>query len=172
MKTLFVSVFFLLSATPVAFPKASGLDLDTALRDADLIARIKVISVAPAPAHSGFNHIAHATVMDVAKGSKQGETIEIFSDNGLVCPNVIYSVGDDCIVFARRTKSGHFETMNTYLGKFRIENGSTEFYLLPRFDPKLNQHDTPKQIQADFKRKIPADAIMTELRRRLSNTTK
>ena len=172
MRTLSLSLLCLLAIAPAALPLAVWLDLETALRDADLIARVRVISVSPAPADSGFKHIARVTVIDTAKGSKLGESVDLLSDNGLTCPNVLYAVGDDCIVFAKRRKNGHFETMNAYAGQFRVENGSAEFYLPSRLSPPLWEHGSTEQILAELKRKIPAAEIMADLRRRLSNTSK
>lgn len=172
MTKLFLSAIFLFTACSAAFPMAEALDLDKALRDADLIARVKVISVGPAPANSGYTHIARATIMEALKGQKLGESIDLLSDNGLSCPNVIYAVGDDCIVFARRRKTGHFDTMNAQAGRFLVEKGSAEFYPLIKPDPEVMRHGTAEQIQAEFRRKTPAEEIIKELRRRLLKSAK
>ena len=164
---LFLSLAFALPA----FPMARSLELEPALRDADLVARVKIISVVTAPADAGFRQLARATITDVAKGPKTGENIELLSDNGYTCPNVVYQVGDDCIVFAKRRKSGHYETMNTYSGRFRLENGVTECYLLLKLDPDLLR-GTREQIDARFHRKYRAEEIMAEFRRRLANPKK
>jgi len=67
---------------------AAALNLNSALQDADLITRVKIVSVTDAPAGSGFKHVARATITDAAKGPQPGESIELLSDNGFICPNV------------------------------------------------------------------------------------
>ena len=146
-----------------AFAMSRGLDLDSALRDADLIARIKVISVAQAPSDSGYKQLAQATVTESIKGLKAGTVIELLSDNGFTCPNVLYQANDDCIIFARRTPKGHFETMNTYAGQFRIRDGLVvDFYLLPAYD---SAYDSTRKA-------AKPETIIALLRRRFSNLTK
>ena len=162
---------FLLSClafTQAAFPwEGRSVDLGSSLRKADLVARVKIVSVANAPADSGFRQLARATITDAVKGMKQGENIDLLSDNGYVCPNVIYKVGDDCIVFAMRRKSGHFETMYTYAGLFRLENGAAECHLLADLDHELYR-GTFKEIEAKVRHKYQAEEILAVLRRHLS----
>ena len=171
MKKIILLLLSWLAITPVAFPMAVALELEPALKDADLVARVKIVSVTDAPAGSEYRKLARATVTDSAKGPKAGESIELLWDNGSICPNVIYKVGDDCIVFAKRQKSGYFETMNTYAGQFRLENGTTECYLLSRLDP-TRYLGTREEVLAKMNRKYSADELMAEFRRRLASPAK
>ena len=171
MKKIILFLLSWLAITPVAFPMAMALELEPALKDADLVAHVKIVSVADAPADSGFRQLARATITDSAKGPKAGEHIELLSDNGNICPNVLYAAGDDCVVFAKRNKSGHFQTMNTYAGQFRIENGTTECYMLSRLDPK-RYLGTREEVLANMNRKYSAKELMAEFRRRLASPAK
>jgi hypothetical protein len=146
---------FALLLPAIAFAMAAGLDLETALRDADLIARIKVVSTKPAPAGSRYKQLALATMTESIKGSKAGETIQLLSDNGSTCPNVLYAANDDCIIFARRTPEGYYETMNTYAGQFRVRDGLVEAcYLFYRTEPELAKKAKPEAIISAFRRII------------------
>ena len=171
MKKLILFLLSWLAITPMAFPLAACLELEPALKDADLVARVKIVSVANAPADSGFRQLARAMITDSAKGPKAGESIELLSDNGFICPNVNYAVGDDCIVFAKRRKSGHFQTMNTSAGQFRLDKGATECYLFEDLDPDFYK-GTADQIRARMHRKYQAEEIMATLRRVLSSLAK
>ncbi|MEQ1853693.1 MAG: hypothetical protein ABMA01_19125 [Chthoniobacteraceae bacterium] len=134
---------------------AAALDLKTALRDADLIARIKVVSTKPAPTGSRYKQLALATITDGIKGPKAGDTIQLLSDNGSICPNVLYGANDDCIIFARRTPEGYYETMNTYAGQFRVRDGLVEdCYLFRRTAPELAKNAKSEAIISAFRRLI------------------
>ena len=138
-----------------AFAMAARLDLTSALRDADLIARIKVVSTKPAPPGSGYKQLAEATISEAIKGSKAGNTIQLLSNNGFICPNVIYKANDDCIIFARQTPKGYFETMNTYAGQFCVRDGIVEgFYLFVRIAPELAEKAKSEAIVSTLKRLI------------------
>ena len=95
MKKLILFLLSWLAITPMAFPFAACLGLEPALKDADLVARVKIVSVANAPADSGFRQLARAMITDSAKGPKAGVSIELLSDNGFIGPNVNYAVGDE-----------------------------------------------------------------------------
>ena len=153
-RRLILCSFALLLPT-LLFAKAIGLDLKTALRDADLIARIKVVSTKPTPVGSRYKQLAQATITEGIKGRKGGDTIQLFSDNGLACPNVLYDVNDDCIIFARQTPEGYFETMHTYTGRFRVRDGIVEgCYLLSDIAPELAKKAKPEAIVSTLRRLI------------------
>ena len=82
-----------------------------------------------------------------------------------------YAVGDDCIVFAKRRKSSHFQTMNTSAGQFRLDKGAAECYLFEDLDPDFYK-GTADQIRARMHRKYQAEEIMATLRRVLSSLAK
>ena len=146
---------FALLLPALAFAMAAGLDLTTALRDADLIARIKVVSTKPAPAGSRYKQLALATITEGIKGPKGGDTIQLLSDNGFICPNVLYQANDDCIIFARRTPEGHYETMNTYAGQFRVRDGIVDgCYLFYDTAPELDKKVKPEAIISALRRLI------------------
>lgn len=160
MKPL-LSIVLFFSFCLGALGMAMGLNLPQALQQADVIARIKILdSPESAPATgqpsptktNAYQRLARAEILDSAKGMKAGSIILIEHDNGFACPNIIYSKGDDCIVFARKLKNGHYETMNTYAGCFRIEKGVVaDFYLFSE-QPQLATNAKPEDILSELRR--------------------
>jgi hypothetical protein len=162
-------ILFLLSSIAVsssAFAIARALDLDSALKEADLIARLTVTSVGPAPKDSGYRNLATANVTNSVKGLPAG-SVSLLSDNGYICPNVLYKVGDECIVFAKRRPDGSFETMNQYSGQFRVEDGKVRYYAFRRPETHLPAGASREAITKELEKMVPADEIVTELRERL-----
>jgi hypothetical protein len=170
MNRLFLFLLSSFAMASSAFALARSLDVESALQEADLIARITVTSVGDAPKGSGYEHLATATVTNSVKGLPAGATLSILSDNGYICPNVVYGVGDDCIVFAKRRRDGSFETMNTLAGRFRVQNGNVRYYSFHRISTQLAMHGSDEDIRKEFERTAPAEQILTELRERLKNS--
>ncbi len=167
MKSVLLLLCSLVLASP-AFAIVEKLDLDSAVHKADLVARIKVISAAPAPKGSGYAMVATVSVTASANGPATGAFVGLLSDNGLVCPNVRYSPGDDCIVLATRRRDGNYETMSAYGGQFRIKDGTVPYYAFHRYSNiRLSVHGTDAEIAKEFARTAPAGEMLADLRRRL-----
>ena len=118
--------------------KISGFSLAKSLKEADVIARIRITSDAEIIPHTPkldpreYRRIATATVLTPFKGCKAGDTLKLNHTNGFGCPNVIYTTEHEYIVFLRKSSDeGRFDTMNLYAGQFPIEDGMVlGFYLL------------------------------------------
>jgi hypothetical protein len=118
--------------------KISGFSLEKSLKEADIIAHIRVtsdveiISYAPKLDPREYRRIATATVLTPFKGCKTGDTLKLNHTNGFGCPNVIYTTEREYIVFLRKhSDEGRFDTMNLYAGQFPIQDGMVlGFYLL------------------------------------------
>ena len=65
-------------------------------------------------------------IIEGIKGCKTGDTVLLEYDNGLGCPNVLYSTGERCLVFACLMTNGHYHTFNTYYGKALIEGDTSK----------------------------------------------
>jgi hypothetical protein len=146
-----------------------------------VIARVKVVAIAVAQADSEYTKLARVRVIDVVKGAKVGDSIEILSEQKIVaCPYVDYSLGDDCIVVLKRRPNGSFETKNFTAGKFEIKDGKIEVYPLWRSEiPQRSEAETRRDIQrGDFRNKSPAEFIeglrrlLPEVEKEMQNETK
>jgi hypothetical protein len=126
--------------------KIAGFSLEKSLKEADIIAHIRIISdveiipYTPKLDPREFRRIATATALTPLKGCKAGDTIKLNHTNGFGCPNVIYRTEGEYIVFLRKSSDeGRFDTMNLYAGQFPIEDGMVlGFYLLRGY---RYQHD-------------------------------
>ncbi len=138
MKTVFLATFLFGLSCMNMSGKIAGLSLEKAIEEADIIARIRIISdvqlvpYTPKADPREYKKIATATVLTPLKGCKAGDTLKLNHTNGFGCPNVIYRTEGEYIVFLRKSSSeGHFDTMNLYAGQFPIEDGMVlGFYLL------------------------------------------
>jgi len=95
---------------------------------ADLIARVKVLSVSETGAsEGGYGKVSLVSVTEGIKGSEAGESFK--SEHSLVeiaCPNVSYEVGEDVLLFAVKSPDGRYSTLYAYTGKFRVVDERVE----------------------------------------------
>jgi hypothetical protein len=118
--------------------KISGFSLENSLKEADIIAYIRITSDVEIIPHTPkldpreYRRIATAKVLTPFKGCKAGDTLKLNHTNGFGCPNVIYTTEREYIVFLKKSSDeGRFDTMNLYAGQFKIEDGMVlGFYLL------------------------------------------
>ena len=138
MKTAFlISFVFGLLCMNVS-GKIAGFSLEKALKEADIIAHIRITSdvqiipYTPKLDPREYRRIATATVLTSFKGCKAGDTLKLNHTNGFGCPNVIYRTECEYIVFLRKSSDeGRFDTMNLYAGQFPIQDDMVlGFYLL------------------------------------------
>src|SRR4029450_1630117 len=116
MKTAFlISVVFGLLCMNVS-GKIAGFSLEKGLKEADIIAHIRVTSdvqiipYAPKLDPREYGRIATATVLTSFKGCKTGDTLKLNHTNGFGCPNVIYRTESEYIVFLRKSSDeGRFD---------------------------------------------------------------
>jgi hypothetical protein len=137
MKTAFLTAFLFGLLCMNVSGKISGFSLEKSLKEADIIAHIRITSdeiipYAPKLDPREYRRIATATVLTPFKGCKAGDTLKLNHTNGFGCPNVIYTTEREYIVFLRKSSGeGRFDTMNLYAGQFPIEDGMVlGFYLL------------------------------------------
>ena len=107
MKSL-LATFILIASAACAFGRAAALDPARAAEDADVIARIRVRRIMPAPGETGFGHMAQVAVGTAIKGVKRGEILYFLGDNGMLCPNYGFNWSGDYIVYARKLPTGQF----------------------------------------------------------------
>ncbi len=120
---LILAATFLFLRTGPVDAKAAYIPLPQKAAASDLIARVNVLSISPAPAGSRYRGIARVRIVASIKGLAKGKEVDLEFDNGLACPNVRYAKGEDCLIFAARLQNGHFETYNTYFGKYFYRDG-------------------------------------------------
>ena len=112
-----------ISFTGLLFAKAARVELSQKCRASDLIAVIEITTTKPGGASKPYLEVAMAKLVESIKGQVDGTTFLLDYNNGLGCPNVGYAPGDRCLIFATKLPTGHWETYNTYFGKFMITNG-------------------------------------------------
>lgn len=128
----FISVFVLLivlasgSLAPKTFGKAGYAPFEQKVSRSDLIAVVEVSSVASQTTNSSYRSVATLKIVEAIKGSKSGDSVLLEYDTGLLCPNVLYSAGERCLVFATRMTNGHYETYNDYYGKAVIQGDQSK----------------------------------------------
>lgn len=138
MKTVLLSAFLFGLLCMNVSGKISGFSLEKSLKEADIIAYIRIISDVQIIRYAAkldpreYRRIATATVLTPFKGCKAGDTLKLNHTNGFGCPNVIYRTECEYIVFLKKSSDeGRFDTMNLYAGQFPIEDGMVlGFYLL------------------------------------------
>jgi len=138
MKTVLLATFLFGLLCMNVSGKISGFSLEKSLKEADIIAHIRITSdvqiipYAPKLDPREYRRIAAATVLTSFKGCKAGDTLKLNHTNGFGCPNVIYTTEREYIVFLKKSSAeGRFDTMNLYAGQFQIEDGMVlGFYLL------------------------------------------
>lgn len=107
-----------------AFAKAAYIPLKEKVTAAERIARVQVVSTRANEQGRPYRSVATVRVLQPIKGSGGRRAFEIEFDNGLGCPNVLYSPGEDCLVFVTRTENGRYQTFNTYFGKYLLRDGT------------------------------------------------
>ena len=130
-KAIRISVTLIVAATaPSAFAKDGRVLFDQKVLRSDLIAVAEITSVASQGTNlqrgREYRSLANLKIIEGIKGSKTGDTVLLEYDNGLGCPNVLYSTGERCLVFACLMINGHYHTFNTYYGKALIEGDTSK----------------------------------------------
>ncbi|MCM8531266.1 MAG: hypothetical protein NE330_08920 [Lentisphaeraceae bacterium] len=119
MKQLLFSLLLLLGYNPT-FAKAALVPLEEKVKSCELIARIKVLEINK-NLGGKFKSQAKILILDKIKGEDTGTEVILEFNNGLGCPNILYKLDDDCIIFAKKMKNGNYYTFNTYFGKVEVE---------------------------------------------------
>jgi hypothetical protein len=121
--------FTLLAAQTAARANYIPLSLKDLVTQSTIVARVHVVSVRRNPQVMNQKYwwqrrllarVATVRVVDPFKGAPKGAQIQIAYDNGAGCPNVLYTVGDDCLVFLHGYKDRTYQTLN-------YDNGKKEF---------------------------------------------
>jgi hypothetical protein len=104
-KAIRISVTLILAATaPSAFAKDGRVLFDQKVLRSDLTAVAEITSVASQGTNfqrgREYRSLANLKIIEGIKGCKTGDTVLLEYDNGLGCPNVLYSTGERCLVFA------------------------------------------------------------------------
>src|SRR4051812_46477453 len=88
------------AAIPQARGEVGQVPFEDLIRRSAWIAVVEVSSVGPlAPEPRGYRKVASVRVIAGVKGVEVGETIELECDTGDLCPNVLYTAGEKCLVF-------------------------------------------------------------------------
>ncbi len=122
---LYVSLLCLFSA-PFAFGLAAYIPLPQKVAESDLIARVTILSTQKLKSTKRFRSIAKVMVTEAIKGVSVGQIFDLEYDNGLVCPNVLYSKNEDILIFGVKMDNGHYYTYNTYNGKTKVKTDVKE----------------------------------------------
>lgn len=139
--------FATLALTSFLFARAALIPLPQKCKASDVIAVVEIKATKRGGASKPYREIATAKVIETIKGRIDGTTFELDFDNGLACPNVWYSRGERCLIFATKLPTGNFATYNTYYGKFLVTN------------------DTVIDWELETNRKL--DAVRKEIRKHL-----
>jgi hypothetical protein len=101
------------------------------VKPADLIARVKIVSVRETGAKDGYAKIAWAQVVEAVKGAEAGQFFDLENESvsggrPIGCPNVSYAAGEDVLVFARKLPNGNYHTLYADAGKIPIREGRVD----------------------------------------------
>lgn len=120
----------ILLAGSVVYAKAAFVALPVKVADCDLIANVEILSITQvvwrALKPGECRSRAEVKVVKAIKGLKVGDIYTLEFDNGYICPNVTYRKGEECLVFNRKLPGGHYETYNTYFGKYFVKNNKVQ----------------------------------------------
>ena len=129
MKILFLATFLFGLLCMNVSGKISGFSLEKSLKEADIVAHIRITSDVEIIPHTPkldpreYRRIATAKVLTPFKNCKAGDTLKLNHTNGFGCPNVTYTTECEYIVFLKKSSDeGRFDTMNLYAGQFQIED--------------------------------------------------
>ena len=125
MKRLLPTVLLLLSMVGTSIAEQIEIrHVSELIKPAEVVARVTLISVRETGAKEGYSKVAYARVTDPIKGL-EGGAFELENDAANVaCPNVIYTEGEDVLLFAKKMPNGRYETLYADAGKFLIEDGA------------------------------------------------
>jgi hypothetical protein len=98
------------------------------VKPADLIARVRILSVSDTGAAEGYpGKVSLVGVTEAVRGAERGQVIELeHSYVNMHCPNVTYEVGEDVLLFATKRAGGRYGTLYADAGKIPIRNGLVE----------------------------------------------
>lgn len=128
MKSIFQFIIFSFTAT-FCHAMGVGLVLDSAVRESDAIIYCKILDVAPSN-ELKYSQVAKAEVLATAKGLNQGDVVFLLFDNGFACPGIHYTKNEEVLVFLKVQKSGRYETMNNYCGRFSVQGGLVKWFYM------------------------------------------
>ena len=122
---------------------------------ADLIARVKVVSVRETGARDGYAKVAWVQVAEAVKGTEAGTFFELGSDSvagghPVACPNVSYAAGEDVLLFARKLPDGTYHTLYSDTGKFPIREGRVDKH---PFERGQSYDSAVAQVRREVKRR-------------------
>jgi hypothetical protein len=131
-----VAVAAIVLSCSAVYAEERKVHLPVKVEKSDLIAKVEVLSttqVVPYYVKSETGAVvardlepgeyrsqAEVKVIRSIKGVQEGQVYVLEFDNDSVCPNVWYKKGDVCLVFNTKRANGHYETFNTYYGKYMV----------------------------------------------------
>ena len=124
MKKLLIIIFlFALVKNQLIFALANSSSLTVRVAASDLIARINIKSTRKKISKDSiYKYIALGEILEIIKGKHDSNAFELEFDNGFACPNVRYTKGDDCLIFAVKMANGRYYTYNSSDGKYNTAN--------------------------------------------------
>lgn len=99
---------------------AAPVQLEQAVSESDVIARVTILSVRDLDSRDEDGRIATAEVTHSEKGPGKGERFNIEFSSESSRPDVDYRPGDDCLLFAVRTPNGRYRAYDSHYGKLPV----------------------------------------------------
>ncbi|MCA1616769.1 MAG: hypothetical protein LC800_22305 [Acidobacteria bacterium] len=98
------------------------------VKPADLIARVRILSTTGTGAADGYpGKVSLVSVTEAVRGAVRGQVVELeHSYVNVICPNVMYEVGEDVLLFATKRPGGRYGTLYADAGKIPIRHGLVE----------------------------------------------
>jgi len=132
--------------------RAVELPLRERAAQSQVIARVLILETPATDPPGYFRHTARAKVILPIKGVVQDQIITLDFDTGLKCPNIIYSKGEDCLVFLTRQRNGRLITLNDYYGKNMVDGNTVRGWSVQRD----SHRDVPLPLAMQMIRKLLA----------------
>lgn len=144
-------------------------NVDWALREADLVARIQVVSIVKASEGSA---IARSKVIDLVKGENDGSLIDLVFYPNVACPFQSFEVGEDCLVFVWRTQEGKLVTIFARAGQFAVKDGHCQLKLPDPPGLAYPEYSPESSFRSNLDQMTPIADLVIALRERAKSLQK
>jgi len=131
---VFTATYLLACASADVF--AAPVQIEKAVSESDVIARVTILSVRDLDSQGKHGRVATVEVTQSEKGPGKGEKFEIKFGCGPSSPAVDYRPGNDCLLFAVRAANGRYRAYDSHYGKFPVRDHMVQgWYPLGRQQP-------------------------------------
>ncbi len=155
----YLAPMIVITAAGLAFGRVGRIPLQQKINASDLIALVQIGATRDLENPTRYRRIAEVNVVQSIKGLASGNAFSLAFDNGLACPNVGYSTGEVCIIFASKTPSGQYHTYNAYYGKLLVgTNGFVSGKAL-WLEGEVAVEDAMNEIRKHLKQEVAEQSV-------------